>query len=132
HTDAFQQKYWSGKIDDIRIYNRVLSESEILVLFEEPPDQDGDGTPDSEDACPNSDLSPIVIIDGCDSGVANPPFPTGCTLSDLVMQCADGVNNHSKFVGCVTHLTKALQKVGIITDQQKDVIQSCAAQADIP
>ena len=33
HTDVFQQKYWSGKIDDIRIYNRVLSESEILELF---------------------------------------------------------------------------------------------------
>jgi hypothetical protein len=35
HEDEFQQKHWSGKIDDIRIYNRVLSESEILGLFNE-------------------------------------------------------------------------------------------------
>jgi hypothetical protein len=35
HSDGYQQKYWSGKIDDIRIYNRVLSESEISDLFTE-------------------------------------------------------------------------------------------------
>ncbi len=35
HTDDYQQKHWSGKIDDIRIYNRVLSASEILELFTE-------------------------------------------------------------------------------------------------
>jgi hypothetical protein len=33
HNDAYQRKYFSGKIDDIRIYNRVLSESEISDLF---------------------------------------------------------------------------------------------------
>ena len=33
HSDGFQQKYWSGKIDDIRIYNRVLSAAEISELF---------------------------------------------------------------------------------------------------
>jgi hypothetical protein len=33
HSDGYQQKYFSGKIDDIRIYNRVLSESEISDLF---------------------------------------------------------------------------------------------------
>jgi hypothetical protein len=30
--DGFQRKYWSGKIDDIRIYNRELSEDEIEQL----------------------------------------------------------------------------------------------------
>jgi len=33
HSDGYQRKYFSGKIDDIRIYNRVLSESEISDLF---------------------------------------------------------------------------------------------------
>jgi len=95
-------------------------------------DQDGDGIPDSEDACPNSDLSITVIIDSCDSGVANTLFPTGCTLSDLLMQCADGVNNHGEFVSCVAHLTNKLKRAGTITGQQKGAIQSCAARADIP
>ena len=31
--DGYQRKYWSGKTDDIRIYNRALSESEIKALF---------------------------------------------------------------------------------------------------
>jgi hypothetical protein len=35
HTDPFQQKHWSGSIDDIRIYNRALSPSEIQELFRE-------------------------------------------------------------------------------------------------
>jgi concanavalin A-like lectin/glucanase superfamily protein len=136
HSDIFQQKHWSGKIDDIRIYNRVLSASEILELLVEggspPPDHDGDGIPDSEDACPNSDLSTTIIIDGCDSGVANTLFPTGCTISDLIMQCADDVNNHGEFVSCVAHLTNKLKTDGTITGQQKGAIQSCAAQANIP
>jgi hypothetical protein len=31
--DAFQRKYWSGKIDDIRIYSRVLPEDEVEQLY---------------------------------------------------------------------------------------------------
>lgn len=33
--DHYQRRYWSGKIDDIRIYNRALSENEILELYGE-------------------------------------------------------------------------------------------------
>lgn len=32
-THSHQQKFWSGKIDDIRIYNRVLSGDEIRQLY---------------------------------------------------------------------------------------------------
>ena len=32
-TDPLQRRYWSGKIDDIRIYNRALSEAEIKALY---------------------------------------------------------------------------------------------------
>lgn len=31
--DHYQRKYWSGKIDDIRVYNRTLTEAEIGDLF---------------------------------------------------------------------------------------------------
>lgn len=33
HGDIYQRHHFSGKIDDIRIYDRVLSESEIMELF---------------------------------------------------------------------------------------------------
>jgi len=123
HSDFFQQRHWSGKIDDIRIYNRVLSPSEILELFI---------LGSSEDACPNSDLRTTIIIDGRDSGVTNRVFPTGCTISDMIMQCGDAANNHGGFMGCVARLTTGLNRTGSITAQQKAAIQRLAAQASIP
>ncbi len=95
-------------------------------------DTDGDGIPDDEDACPDSDLSPTVVIDGCDSGVDNSLGADGCTLSDLIGECAEGVGNHGQFVRCVSHLTNDLKKARIITGAEKGAIMSCAAQADLP
>jgi hypothetical protein len=95
-------------------------------------DLDGDGIADKQDECPNSDLSATVVIDGCNSGVPNTLFASGCTISDLIIECAEGASDHGQFVSCIAHLTNALKKAGTITGQQKGAIQSCAAQADIP
>jgi len=95
-------------------------------------DTDGDGIPDDEDDCSNSDLSPTVVIDGCDSGVENDLFGNGCTIADQVHECAMNAGNHGQFVSCVAHLTNDLKKAGVITGQEKGAIQSCAAQANLP
>jgi len=95
-------------------------------------DSDGDGVPDDEDCQPDSDLRETVIIDGCDSGVVNLLFDDGCTIADLIAECAVDANNHGQFVSCVAHLTNDLKKDGFISGQEKGAIQSCAAQADIP
>lgn len=95
-------------------------------------DQDGDGTLDAVDSCPNSDLRPTVVIGGCDSGVPNTLFPGGCTIADMVAQCAAGAKNHGAFVSCVAALSNALNAQGVITGKQKGAIQKCAAQAAIP
>ncbi len=97
------------------------------------PDADLDGIAnDGSDQCPESDLAPTVVIDGCDSGVPNTLLESGCTITDLVMNCAAGAGNHGQFVSCVSHMLNDLKKKGIITGAQKGAIQSCAAQADIP
>jgi hypothetical protein len=88
--------------------------------------------PDDEDECPDSDLSATVVIDGCNSEVPNTVFPSGCKISDLIAACAEGASSHGQFVSCVSHLTNDLKKAGTITGQQKDAIQSCAEQANIP
>jgi hypothetical protein len=98
-----------------------------LVLL----DTDGDGVVDTDDNCPNSIASPTIVLNGCDSGVPNTVFPSGCTISDLIAACAEGAINHGQFVSCVSHVTNDLKKAGTITGQQKGAIQSCAAQADI-
>jgi hypothetical protein len=96
------------------------------------PDADLDGVPDGADQCPDSDLSPTVVIAGCDTGVPNSTSSTGCTISDLVKNCAAGARNHGAFASCVAHLGNSLVAGGTITAAQQDAIQSCAAHAPIP
>lgn len=103
-----------------------------VVLSGSPNDDDGDGVPNDEDDCLNSDLSVTVAIDGCNSGVTNTLFPSGCTISDLIAACAEGASNHGQFMSCVSQVTNDLKKAGTITGQQKGAIQSCAGQANIP
>jgi len=95
-------------------------------------DTDGDGVPDPDDACPNSDLAKTVVIDGCDSGVANHLFDDGCTMADRIAGCATGANNHGNLVSCVAQLTHDWVDEGVISTRDKGPIQRCAAQADLP
>jgi hypothetical protein len=93
---------------------------------------DNDGVPDGVDQCIGSSQSATVVIDGCDSGVANTTFSTGCRISDQINDCAVGAGNHGGFVSCVSHLTNDLKKAGVISGAQKGAIQSCAGGARIP
>jgi hypothetical protein len=96
------------------------------------PDADLDMVPDDQDSCLPSNLAATVIIAGCNSGVPNPLFTDGCTISDHIAQCAAGAGNHGGFVSCVSHYTNDLKKNGTITGAQKGAIQSCAGGAPIP
>lgn len=73
-----------------------------------------------------------VLIDGCNSGVADVVLPGGTTLSGLIADCAEEATNHGQFVSCIAHVTNELKKNGTITGQQKAALQGCAAQANIP
>ena len=99
------------------------------VSGELPIDQDQDGVPDSEDICPQSNLSPTVVIAGRDSGVANLLLPGGCTISDEIAKCSASGGNFGSFMSCVAHLAGSLKEQGIITDAQKDAIVPCAARS---
>jgi hypothetical protein len=135
--DPCGRQTYLGELDEIEYFNRALSASEIEDIFlagsaGKCKDDDGDGIPDDQDQCADSDLSPTVVIDGCNSGVPNTVLSTGCTISDLIDQCAANASDHDEFVSCVSQLTNELQSAGMITGRQKGAIQRCAAQADIP
>ncbi len=93
---------------------------------------DLDGVPDGQDSCIGSSKSQTVVIDGCDSGVANTVFANGCRISDQINDCLVGASNHGGFVSCVAHLGNSLKKTGVITGEQKGAIQSCAGQSSLP
>jgi hypothetical protein len=95
-------------------------------------DSDGDGCYDDTDPHPNSDQAATVIIDGCDSGVAN-VFPVPCsTMADLLADCAANSANHDEYVDCVAQLTNGWVAEGLITGRQKGKIQSCAGMSGLP
>jgi len=95
-------------------------------------DADGDGIPDDQDDCPESNLESTIVIDGCDTHVVNALFERGCTMSDEIAACAEGAPNHGVFTSRVAHLTNAWKKSGLISGKEKGSIQHCAAQANIP
>ena len=96
------------------------------------PDADLDGSADNLDCEPNSNLAPTVVVGGCNSGVPNTLFTSGCTISDLIAHIAATSKNHGKFVGSVAQLADSLIANGTITSAQKDALVGCAGAAKIP
>ena len=79
----------------------------IFWAITTPWDADGDNVVDPNDMCPDSDLSPTVVVNGLeDSGVENRLYADGCTLADLVNGLAAVSRNHGQFVNAVAHLAK--------------------------
>lgn len=94
-------------------------------------DSDGDGLPDREDACVESDMEETITIESCESGVENRMLEQGCTMSDEIAECADPMRNHGGFVSCVAALTDDWKKDGLITGEESGRIQNCAAQSSL-
>lgn len=96
-----------------------------IVQSSADSDGDGDGVADTNDlVCPNSDLTPTVVIYGCDSGVLNPVYINGCTIMDEINTCTTGTRG--ELSSCVSHVTNNLKKSGLISGKQKGSIQKCA------
>jgi len=124
---------FDGNVDALTIGFNGMNTTYNFEVTEVPNDDaDGDGVPDGEDACPNSDLSASVVIDGCDSGVANALFADGCTISDYIAAIASDAKNHGQFVSNVAKLVNALKKDGAISNKDAAAIKRCAAQSSLP
>jgi beta-glucanase (GH16 family) len=95
-------------------------------------DDDDDGVADGADACALSDVTPAVVIDGCDSATPNLLGADGCTFSDNIAEAAADATNHGGFVSSVTRLMNAAKKAGLISGAQTGAVVSCAASSDLP
>jgi probable HAF family extracellular repeat protein len=86
----------------------------------EPPDVDGDGVLDADDACVPSPAREVVNADGC-------------AISDLC-PCAhpggmDRWKNHGAYVSCVAHATNDFVKDGLLAKTEKGEINSAAGMS---
>lgn len=95
-------------------------------------DADGDGVFDPMDLCPDSDISMILTIDGCKTGIENQVGEFGCTMADQVAICAEAVPTHGRFVVCVARLARGWSRSNMFEIRNRGRIVRCAARADIP
>ena len=115
----------------LNVHTTVVPGGEIRAFLE--VDSDIDFVPDADDAFPNSrDVGGTVHIDDCDTGVDNVVFDDGSTLSDLIDEVADGAQNHGKFVSGVAALKNEWRKTGVVSAEDAEAIQHCAAAASLP
>ncbi|MEM7264172.1 MAG: hypothetical protein AAF488_19460, partial [Planctomycetota bacterium] len=96
-----------------------------VALEETAADSDGDGIPDDEDACPNSDLSPTVVIGDCDSGVTNHLLPNGCTIKDRIDHIQATAANPIRAIIRTADLLRRLKRRGVITRHDARAILVC-------
>ena len=73
-----------------------------------------------------------VILGSCNTGTADVVLSNGASLGEQARvwfrECAEGARNHGRFVSCVSHVTNAAKKSGLITGAQKGALQTCAGQ----
>ena len=101
---------------------------EIYVFFDDPSTgvrESGYFTLDTFTVRPST-----IIIDGSDTGIPDFVY-NGKLVSQHLAHCAAVAKNHGAYVSCVTKLTNALKKAGLLTDTQKALIMRIAAKSSI-
>jgi hypothetical protein len=132
---AFKNLLMEPSINPDLTHNLTAPDDLTLELMRDIgwfPDADLDGKANAADCEPNSNTSATVVVGGCNSGVPNAMFTTGCTMSDEIAHVAATATNHGKFVSQVQVLLNQWKKSGLITAAQKDALSSCVGSAKIP
>lgn len=120
---------WYNTPDDVT-YN--------LLITITPPDADGDGVSDFDDQCPNSILTPTILVGACDTGVPNTVNEHGCTLAqqlaldDVLASAAAGAKNHGGFVSTIARYLGEKVQDGVITEAEHEAIMNCVGATKLP
>jgi hypothetical protein len=109
----------------------VRLNGQLLAVVGEA-DRDGDGIGDQADPCPDSDLDSTIVIEECETSVANTFFDDGCSISDLIATCADVAKNHGLFVRCVAAVMRDLKRSGALSGRERREVLRCAAASEVP
>jgi hypothetical protein len=126
---------WDDFIGNADCFAIGVNGSTTTYDFElELPDSDGDGVPDVDDECPDSDLRPFVDVNGSQPGTTSIPNTVdddGCSIQDEVDHCEAEAKNHGQYVKCVGELAKQLEDDGVITKDQAKEMKTGAAKSNV-
>jgi hypothetical protein len=117
---------FKGKIDNVRIYNRVLTETEIQSLFLQGADFDADGYTSDID-CDDSD--PFINPDAIELPGNTVDENCDGDLGDC--DPCEAWKNHGEYVRCTARAVEDLVTAGYLTEDEGDVIISSSAQSEI-
>jgi hypothetical protein len=127
HDNSSYPSYFNGLIDELRVYDRALSPTEVQRLAGNSPgcdnDADDDGVPDDQDLCPDSPAG-VVVEPG-----------SGCTIDQLVpcdapFGTTDPWKNHGKYVSTLVHTVSSFLAQGLITAEEAEAIKTAGAESD--
>lgn len=118
----------------VHVYSAAISKdtaqgAEYRLIY---ADTDGDGVGDASDSNPKSDLRPTIFIDDLDTGLPNRVLADGSSLNDIIIVEAAKATNHGEFVKAVAQITKLWTSTGLLSNEARSLVQSAAAQSDIP
>ena len=95
-------------------------------------DCDDDGFIDDCDACLDSDLTKLIAIEECPTGVPNGLLDDGCTMNDVLGECSDGARSHGKSTACVVRHANEWRRQGLLSGKNVGRIVRCAAASKEP
>lgn len=92
YNEDHNHRSFNGAIDDLYVYNRALSEAEILALSTAVTDSDGDGVVDTADNCPDDPNPDQSNIDDDSLGDVCDPDDDNDGVADLDDNCPINAN----------------------------------------
>jgi hypothetical protein len=105
---GFSSRYFNGDIDDVRIYNRALSESEVVALFNasdpvEPPETASwlSPNPESGTVAPGSNVTVSVRFDAADMAAGDSINTTLTITCNDVLSPTNNVPVSMQVIGSV-------------------------------
>ncbi len=100
----------------------------VIVGLAPFADADGDGVADTDDACPNSIMTVTVIVDACNTAVAN-SITAGCTVADDLAALNRMVRNPSERANRAAAVLADLASQDGLDAAARAAIKACFPQA---
>ena len=112
--------------------------STVITVAPPDTDSDHDGVSDCGDQCPDSIVTPTILVGDCDSGVANIVDAYGCSLadklalSDALARSVSGAKNQGGFVKSMAAYLNGQVTAGVIDWSQHAAIMACVGSTKLP